>query len=1002
MRFNSSVRLVALVACGALSYAQTIDSATFGAMEARALGPAVTGGRVTSIEGVASDPKVLYVGAAGGGVWKTSTGGTSFKPVFDKNTQSIGAIAVDQAKPDNVWVGTGEAWVRNSTSVGTGIYKSKDAGDNWQFMGLPKSERIGKIVIDPKNSSTVYVAVLGGLWNASEDRGLYKTTDSGATWKKILYVNPDTGCSDVVVDPQETSIVYAATWQFRRYPWKFESGGPGSGIHRSTDGGATWEKMKDGLPQEKLGRIALALAAGRPGTVYAAIESSKSGFYRSDDAGRSWKLESTQPPIGMRPFYFMNLVADPKDYKKIYKPGMMSIMSSDGGKTWTNFGMETHSDHHAIWIDPTNTSTLYLGTDGGVYRSNDNGATWNFLRGLPLAQFYHISFDMERPYNVYGGLQDNGSWAAPSSSKAGEVMNKDWTNVGFGDGFYVWAHPTDRDVVYSQYQGGHLLRYTKSTGELKAIKPLEKPGELKYRFNWNAATALSPSDPNAFYVGGQYVFRSKDRGESWERLSPDLTTNDPAKQKQEDSGGITVDNSDAENHCTIITIAESPLDAKVIWAGTDDGNLQVTRDGGKTWKNVVANVTGLPRNTWVSSVEPSRFASGRAYASFDGHQTGDMATYLYRTDDFGATWTRLGATGVTGFAHVVREDLVKENLLFAGTEFGLWLSIDGGKTWAQFTGNLPNVAVRDVKIHPREHDLIIATHGRGAYILDDITPIRNLTPDVLTAPLTVLPGAPNQIRFSGMVQDFSSTDEFSGRNKQDAAFITYYLRERAMTGDFYVEVFDSENRLITKMPAGKRRGINRVAFAMRLKAPKVPPSPALEGGSMQGPMLPEGVYTAKIHKGEEIYLARVELVGDPRLPHSAADRRLQQETVMKLYREMERLAFVTAQIVDSRDQLRTVDAKSALAGRLDELHKTLVSSSENLLAGQIRLREQLGELYGDVSRYGGRPTKSQIDRVGVLTGLVDKAEADYEGSIKSDPAGAGVKRLTREEFNKRQ
>ena len=414
-------------------------------MDARALGPAVTSGRVTSIDGVASDSKILYVGAANGGVWKTMNGGTTFKPVFDKYTQSIGAITIDQSKPDTVWVGTGEAWVRNSTSVGTGIYKSKDAGDNWQFMGLPKSERIGKIVVDPKNSDVVYVAVLGSLWSASEDRGLYKTTDGGVTWKKMLYTDPDSGCTDVVVDPQETSIVYAATWQFRRYPWKFESGGAGSGIH-----------------QEKLGRIALALASGRPGTVYAAVEAKKSGLYRSDDAGRSWRLASTHPTIGMRPFYFMALFPDPKDYQKIYKAGMSTIVSKDGGKTWTGIGGATHSDHHALWIDPANTSTMYLGTDGGVYRSNDNGVSWNFLRGLPLAQSYHISYDMDRPYNIYGGLQDNGSWAAPSASKAGEVMNKDWTNVGFGDGFYVWSHPTDRDVVYSQYQGGHLLRYIRN------------------------------------------------------------------------------------------------------------------------------------------------------------------------------------------------------------------------------------------------------------------------------------------------------------------------------------------------------------------------------------------------------------------------------------------------------------------------------------------------------------------------------------------------------------
>ncbi len=1032
-RIYRAAALVCLLAVGPpLAPAQvTIDSGVFGALQARPLGPAVTSGRIAAIDGVARDARTLYVGAANGGVWKTTNGGTTFKPVFDRHTQSIGAIAVDQSRPDTVWVGTGEPWTRNSTSVGTGVYKTPDAGDNWQFLGLANSERIAKIVIDPKNSSTVYVAALGALWSASEERGVYKTTDAGKSWQRILYVDADTGCSDLAIDPQEPSILYAGMWQFRRQPWTFRSGGPGSGLYRSADGGKSWQRLQEGLPEGELGRVAVAVAPSRPSVVYALIESKKSALYRSDDTGRTWHGVNESSTMGERPFYFSLLVVDPKDYNLVYKPGFLLNVSRDGGKVFTPVGLGPtsfgfHPDVHALWIDPANTATLYLGTDGGVFRSHDGGGAWHFLRNLPVSQFYHVSYDMERPYNVFGGLQDNGSWSAPSQGRGG-VQNRDWTNVGIGDGFYVFAHPADRNILYSQYQGGKLLRFHKSTGEIKSIQPHARAGDPKLRFNWNAAVALSPTDPDALYIGAQFLFRSRDKGESWERLSPDLTTNDPEKQKQQESGGLTTDNSTAENHCTIVAIAESPLDAKVIWAGADDGNVQVTRDGGKTWANAAAGIPGLPRHTWVSSIEASRYDRGTAYATFDGHMTGDMKTYVYRTADFGKSWTSLVTPELKGFAHVVREDRVKPDLLFVGTEFGLFLTIDGGRQWAQFTGNLPGVAVRDLAIHPREHDLIVATHGRGAYVVDDITPLRQLTPEVLNSRLAVIEGRPSPVRLPALVQGFGGQDEFAASNPPEAAYVTYYLKERHMLGDFRVQVYDAENNLVTTLPAGTRRGINRVPWPMRLRPPRVPRAPSMEASSLIGPVAPEGTYTAKIQRGEETYTARIQLVGDPSSPHPEKDRKLQQATVMKLYRMIERLAFVSAAAVEARDQAgdrakplqpdeELAKSLDAFREKLDALNKTLVAmrgggGMAGPITGEVRLREQIGELYGEVSRYGGRPTQSQTERSAFLEQEVDRANRSFE-SLSAERESLNAKlsarqlqpiaKLTPEQYEKRQ
>ncbi|MBL8151824.1 MAG: glycosyl hydrolase, partial [Blastocatellia bacterium] len=451
-----------------------VDSNSFSGIEARSIGPATMSGRILAIDAINNNPQTLYVGAAGGGVWKSTNGGTTFKPIFEKNIQSIGAITIDQSKPDTVWVGTGEADTRNSVSVGNGLYKTTDGGENWTLVGLEKSERISRILIDPKKSDTIYVSVVGNLWNDSEDRGLYKTTDGGKTWEKILYVDAKTGCSDIAIDPQETNTIYAGMWQFRRLPYIFTSGGSGSGLHKSTDGGKTWKKLTSGLPEGELGRIAIAVAPSRPNVVYANVEAKKTGLYRSDDMGETWRKVSSSFYVTARPFYFSHLYVDPKDYNKVYKTGFSLGLSRDGGVSFGEAGGSTHSDHHALWIDPNNTSHLYLGTDGGVYETQDS-RLWTFLKGLPVSQFYHVSYDMKYPYNVYGGLQDNGSWVGPSTSSIG-VRNKDWKNVGFGDGFYTFADPNDPNIIYSEWQGGRLLRYHRNTGELKAIQPFPKKG----------------------------------------------------------------------------------------------------------------------------------------------------------------------------------------------------------------------------------------------------------------------------------------------------------------------------------------------------------------------------------------------------------------------------------------------------------------------------------------------------------------------------------------------
>lgn len=977
-----------------------LDSSTLGGLRARSIGPAVMGGRIAAIDGYAAadTPPLLYVGAASGGVWKSTDGGTSFKPVFDENIQSIGAIAIDKSSPQTVWVGTGESWVRNSVSVGNGVYKSTDGGASWTHLGLTDSEHIARIAVHPKKSDTVYVCATGHAWDANEERGVFRSTDGGKSWKKVLYVDKDTGCSDITQDPGDPNILYAGMWQFRRQPDNFNSGGPGSALYRTKDGGETWEKLTHGLPKGTLGRIAVAVAPSRPSTVYAVVEAKKTALYRSDDLGNSWREMNDSFNVQVRPFYFAYLVVDPSNHERVYKPGYNLTFSDDGGKTFSGsmlsaFGGGVHPDHHALWINPRNTNEIVIGTDGGVYQSFDKAQRFRYLNVLPVSQFYHVNYDLDLPYNVYGGLQDNGTWTGPSQA-AGGVSNHHWRTIGGGDGFAVTTDPSNPEYVYLESQGGRVVRYHRPTGEAKEIYPYASEKESKLRFNWNTPIYASPTQKGTIYIGSQFLMRSKDRGESWERVSPDLTTNDQSRQKQLDSGGLTVDNSSAENYTTIITISESVKNPNVVWVGTDDGNVQVTRDGGKSWTNVIGNVKGVPPRTWASRVEASHFDENTAYVTFDGHRTGDMKTYVYRTKDAGKTWDALATSDIKGYAHVVREDLVNPNLLFVGTELGLYISLDAGRSWAQFKENFPPVPVYDVAIHQRDGDAIIGTHGRGIYIIDDLSPLRALTPDQLAKDVVMLPSRPSLLKIPAYGGGMEGDDLFVAGAVDDVASITYYLKKRHIVGDSKVEIYDPEGKLISTIPAGKRRGINRVDWPMRLKAPKMPAGSSIvfSGGAFYGPRAPQGQYTVKLIKGKETYTSTIDLTPDPRATYTAEERSLQQKTVRRLYDMLADFTFLTERVKTLRDQanaraekLAGADKKkvTAFAGKLDEQYKTLVATREGgWLSGEEQLREQIGSLYGAVNGFDGRPTESQLAEAERLAGELSKKTSWFDATAK--------------------
>jgi photosystem II stability/assembly factor-like uncharacterized protein len=987
------------------------DSDTISGLGARNIGSATMSGRVAALAAVKESGRfTVYIGAASGGVWKSVNGGTTFKPMFDKQpVQSIGAIAIDPSAPKTIWVGTGESWTRNSVSIGDGIYKSTDAGDSWTNMGLKESERIAKILIDPKDGNTVYACVPGKLWSDSDDRGVYKTTDGGKSWTKILKgPNLSTGCSMMSMSSHDSKVLFAGMWDFRRKGWTFRSGGEnptapsGSGLFMTADGGATWtdldEKSAKGLPPKPWGRIAVTQAPSNPNVVYALIESPHSALYRSDDGGKTWQQRDASQYMVWRPFYFANLIVDPKNENKVYKPDGPLIMSNDGGKSFSFISGGAHGDFHDIWIDPDNTEHVIAGDDGGVWYSYDSGNTWWKGNNLPISQFYHVSVDMEDPYHVYGGLQDNSNWIGDSAYPGG-ITNSRWECLGGGDGFWAFQDSSDPSYAYVESQGGEIVRVNLKTLESRDIKPRPNYGEGKLRLNWNAAMHQSPNEPGTVYIGAQFLFRTRDHGQTWERISPDLTTNDPEKQKQEESGGVTVDNSEAEMHTSIYSISESPRDGQTIWVGTDDGNVQITRDGGKTWTNVVGNVPNLPRFSWVSWVEASRFDAATAYAVFDRHTFGDMDPYAYKTTDYGKTWTPIVAkgSGVRGYAHVIKEDTVSPDLLFLGTEFGLWISLDGGKQWAQYKGNeFPNVAVRDIVVQPRQSDLVLATHGRGIWIVDDISVLRKLTPEVTAQEAVFLQGNPTQQRLNASGGWVEGSAAFVGSNPPDAAMITYYQKKRHIFGKMKIEIFDDQGKLVDTVPANNRRGLTRVPWAMRLKAPRVPPAATAAFESIIGPRVLPGAYTVKMTRGRETYSAPLVITLDPRAKFTVEDRKLQLAAVQRVTNLLGDMSYQVDRINGVRDALlrraQKVSSDDALHKQLAELsdkadtiRKKIVATKEGgHITGEERLREKASQLYGDLTSYEGRPADYLVARIDSLQHELDDVSSEFDAFTAKD------------------
>ena len=721
-----------------LAFSQKLDMESLKNMKPRNIGPAGMSGRITAIDVVTDQPDVMYVGAASGGVWKSTSGGIDWEPIFnDQTTASIGAIAIQQSNPSVVWVGTGEGNPRNSLNGGDGIYRTLDGGKTWKKMGLEKTRHIHRIIVHPDDPNTVFVGAIGSPWGEHQERGVYKTTDGGKTWNRILFNNIRTGVAELVMDPSNPNKLIAAMWEHKRDPWFFKSGGPGSGLYITHDGGATWEKRtdEDGLPKGELGRIGLAIAPSRPNVIYALIESKKNALYRSDDGGFKWRKINDKSDIGNRPFYYSEIYVDPVNENRVYSIFTYVNVSTDGGKSFTQlmpaYGVSNgvHPDHHAWYIHPKNPDFMMDGNDGGLNITRDRGETWRFVENIPVGQFYHIAVDNETPYNVYGGMQDNGSWAGPAYIwKAQGIRNHYWQEISFGDGFDVIPDPTNSRYGISTSQQGYAGIYDRVTGFNESIRPTYPEGDAELRFNWNVGMARSPQTPTTVYFGSQFVHKSTDGGQNWEIISPDLTTNDPEKQKQGESGGLTMDATGAENYCTILVIEPSSLNEDVIWIGTDDGNVQITRNGGDTWTNLSSNLPGLPAGTWITQIKASNKNEGEALLVANDYRRFNYTPYAYRTRDYGASWERIvDQNDAVSYALSIVEDPEEARLLFLGTDDGLYVSVDAGSNWTKWDSeNFPTTNAYDLVIHPEEHDLVIGTFGRSIWILDDIRPLREI------------------------------------------------------------------------------------------------------------------------------------------------------------------------------------------------------------------------------------------------------------------------------------
>ncbi|NCT93095.1 MAG: hypothetical protein GXC72_01620 [Chitinophagaceae bacterium] len=829
--------LVAALFTGAAlcSFAQQADlSKHFKNMKPRNIGPAGMSGRVTAIDAVWANPNIIYIGAASGGVWKTENGGGSWESIFDDQPMlNIGAIAITQSNPNVLWVGTGEGNPRNSVSLGEGIYKSLDGGKTWKLMGLEKTRNIHRILIDPTNPNVVYAGAIGNPFAVHPERGVYKTTDGGQTWKLILHTNDSSGVGDMVMDPSNPNKIFVNMYQHQRTPWSLQGGGKGSGFYVTYDGGNNWTKLgkQHGLPDGDYGRIGITVGRNDPNRVYALVEATKNGLYKSEDGGMKWELVNSDPAVVTnRAFYFQDIAIDPTNENRLYNINQIITVSEDAGKTFKTVipYAGIHPDHHAWWIHPTNGNYIIDGNDGGIAITRDRGKTWQFDEKLPLGQFYHINVDNRIPYNVMGGLQDNGSWHGPAYVwvQSG-IRNAYWQGVGGGDGFDVMPDAEDPNWVYSMSQGGSVGRYNVATGERWSIRPPNPSATVRQRFNWNAAIAQDPFDKKTIYYGSQFVNKSTDKGASWTQISPDLTTNDSVKIDQSNNGGISVDITGAENYCTILAIEPSAKEAGVIWVGTDDGNVQLTRDGGKTWTSFRGKIPGMPLGAWVPQIRASRYNAGEAFVVVNDYRRGNMKPYLFRTTDYGKTWTSMvDEKKVTGYTLCVIQDPVEPNLIFVGTEQGLWVSLDNGVSYQQFKNGYPSVSTYDMAIQEREADLVIATFGRSIWILDDIRPLRKLAANkgqLFSNKLTAFaaPDAYQARRKNASGIEYSIWGSYEGENRRSGAAISFFVNKTAtdtgrnrISDTAMIRIYDASNNLVRTLRTNTDTGFNRYYWGM--------------------------------------------------------------------------------------------------------------------------------------------------------------------------------------------
>ena len=958
-----------------------LDPALLGALRWRSLGPANTGGRVDdfAVSRVPGRPDAIYVATASGGIFKSANQGTSWSPVFDRvdAMMSIGAIAVSPANPGIVWAGTGEANNRQSSSWGDGVYKSSNAGQTWQPVGLRDTRHIGRIVAHPTNADVAYVAAAGHLWGSNAERGVFKTIDGGRTWQKILYVDEQTGATDLAMDPRDPQTLFAATYQRQRKAWGFNGGGAGSGIYRTRDGGATWTRLTFGLPAGDKGRIGLDIFRADPRVVFAVVEAAgrESGVYRSGDGGDTWELVSALNP---RPMYFSQIRTDPRDRNRVYLLGSNRgfYISDDGGRTFRDVFSTVHSEDHALWIDSDDPNHLIVGGDGGVSISWDRGQTWLFRDNLPIGQFYEISADMQDPYTICGGLQDNGHWCVPSATRIRTgIANRDAFNIGSGDGFYARLDPTDPRTAFIESQEGRANRVNMTTLERQAIAPIARRPTAgvratgvdavadRERWNWNTPIVMSAFDPKVIYIGSSVVFRSADRGVTWKAISPDLTAHVDRETLQ--MMGAAVPERALSRHdgqtsfSTLTTIGESPLDAKLLYTGSDDGQLHVTRDGGQKWTNLTSRLTAVPAGAYVSSVLPSRHHTARVYATFDGHYDDDYQPYVLVSDDYGQSWRSIAAGLPSGGVHRIREHPRNARLLFVGHERGIHASIDGGATWAPLNLNMPTVPVDDILIHPRDNDLIVGTHGRGIWVLDNIAALEALTPEALGGTGFLVTPARARLLSIYTPQAWFGAGQYFAPNPDFAATIEYFL-PGVGRDEIPIRITDARGTLVRALTGTARAGVNRVTWDLRMEPPIASAAPGATAaaapfaGALAGPLVLPGVYTVTIGAQPKALKGELKVEGDPRVAFPDGDRRARQTALLELYDLVKSLAAGRAAAASALARAETAAGKDAREDAADAERRLRALQTD--LATQINAAMSLSR---SIEAYSGLPTADQ-------------------------------------------